>query len=253
MTRASASPAPTSRRRRRRSSQIRRAPSTPTASDVTAADNGKLHVIPVAIGAITVIVNLPETPGDCTVGTEVFDSPPRPKHDPPEDPQRAARRRVGGPTSHVGRADPDDDRHLRRRRLRQRADQARGPPGLLGLDVRVQGLPEHDRPGALAGPRQHGVAERTRRHRGRPRRRLGRRLAALHGGGTDGSISYLVARRRALGTRHSSRDAGRDRTTTRSGCRSSARPAGHLRRSQAGARTASQTTAAERARTAPRR
>jgi ABC-type phosphate transport system substrate-binding protein len=44
--------------------------------DATAADNGKLHVIPVAIGAITAIVNLPGAPGACTVGTEVFDPAP---------------------------------------------------------------------------------------------------------------------------------------------------------------------------------
>ena len=64
--------------------------------DATAADNGKLHVIPVAIGALTAIVNLPGTPGQCTVGTDV-DRPgdPGPEHDPPADPQRAPRRRVG--------------------------------------------------------------------------------------------------------------------------------------------------------------
>jgi ABC-type phosphate transport system substrate-binding protein len=45
-------------------------------ADVTAADNGKLHVIPVAIGAITVIVNLPGAAGACTVGTDVFDPAP---------------------------------------------------------------------------------------------------------------------------------------------------------------------------------
>jgi ABC-type phosphate transport system substrate-binding protein len=44
--------------------------------DATAADNGTLHVIPVAIGAITVIVNLPKAPGECTVGTDVYDPAP---------------------------------------------------------------------------------------------------------------------------------------------------------------------------------
>jgi hypothetical protein len=42
-------------------------------ADATTADNGTLHVIPVAIGAITAIVNLPGAPGACTVGTETFD------------------------------------------------------------------------------------------------------------------------------------------------------------------------------------
>ena len=41
--------------------------------DATAADNGKLHVLPVAIGAITVVVNLPGAAGDCTMGTATND------------------------------------------------------------------------------------------------------------------------------------------------------------------------------------
>ena len=62
-------------------------------SDATAADNGKLHVIPVAIGALTAIVNLPGTPGQCTVGTDVID-PRRPAPDTTArgSPTRAGRR-----------------------------------------------------------------------------------------------------------------------------------------------------------------
>src|SRR5262245_12889833 len=40
--------------------QIERGPIDANGQDVTAADNGRLHVIPVAIGAITIMVRLPD-------------------------------------------------------------------------------------------------------------------------------------------------------------------------------------------------
>ena len=57
-------------------SQIQLGVADANGADVTSADNGKLHVIPVAIGAITVIVNLPGDAGACTVGTDVVDLSP---------------------------------------------------------------------------------------------------------------------------------------------------------------------------------
>ncbi len=191
--------------------------------DATAADNGKLHVIPVAIGAMTAIVNLPGTLGQCTVGTDVIDLATPAEHDPPDDPQRAPREGVGRRHHHVGRADPDDDRHLPAATASTRRSSASCAWTPRARRSRFKQLPGRDRPGrAVAGlgntawPKNTGATAVVRG--GRPTAAAPLRTMA---NSTDGAIGYLVladaAQRWQLHAH-----AGRDTTTTRSGCRSSA-------------------------------
>ena len=164
----SASPAPTSRRPpTQRQPDARRAPSTPTAQDVTAADNGKLHVIPVAIGAITIIVNLP------TAATTARRDRARSASGPRSTTPTLEGMLVAGQVTTWGDADPDLDR----RRCAATPIKRVVRLDSSGTTFALKQLPAPHRPGARwAGLGNTAVAEQRRRDRGR-------RAPADNGGG----------------------------------------------------------------------
>ena len=147
-------------------------------ADVTAADDGVLHVIPVAIGAVTIALHLPD---GCTYNAAGQQAARR---QPAGDDQRHAREGVRGRDHDLGRRDPGHQ-------LRRREDHARRSAGLVGHDLRAEAVPGGDQSDPrLGGPGQHGVAERRRQHRGHTRRDERQRPAATKLKSTQGGIGY---------------------------------------------------------------